>query len=85
MYNKGHYSKAEEFLEKALSIAKEVQDFQLEFLCHRNFVRAKISQGKKQEAFPYLFESIQNCEDCRGFLKNNDEIKVLYSDAYNSP
>ena len=82
---KEDYTKAEEFLEKALSIAKEVQDFQLELFSHENFVRAKIPQGKILEAFPYLFQSIQKCEDCRGFLKDNDEIKVLYSDACNSP
>ena len=82
---KDDYTKAEEFLEKALSIAKEVQDFKLEFFCHKTFVQAKIPQGKKQEAIPYLFQSIQKCEDCRGFLKDNDEIKVLYSDACNSP
>ena len=78
------YTKAEEFLEKALSIAKEVQDFQTELSSHSNFVDAKIPQGKTQEAFPSLFQSIKKCEDCRGFLKDNDEVKVLYSDAYNS-
>ena len=78
------YTKAEEFLEKALSIAKEVQDFQIELSCHRNFVEAKILQGKTLEAFSFLYQSIQKCEDCRCFLKDNDEIKVLYSHAYNS-
>ena len=82
---KEDYTKAEEFLEKALSISKEVQDFCLELFSRDIFVRAKIPQGKKQEAFPHLFQSIQKCEDCRGFLKDNDEIKVLYSDACNSP
>ena len=81
---KDDYTEAEEFLEKALSIAKEVQNFHLEFACHEYFVDAKLPQGKAQEAFPYLFKCIQKCEEHRGFLNDNDEVKVLYSDAYNS-
>ena len=81
------YIKAEEHLKKALSIVKEgVQlDFSLEISCYEGMAIAKIPQGKKQAAFPYLFQTIQRCEECRGFLKENDELKVLYSDEYNSP
>ena len=78
-------AKAEEYLEKAVSIAKEARDFQTELFCYKEFAWAKIPQEKQQEAFRYLFESIKKCEDCRSFLKDNDEFKVLYSDAYNSP
>ena len=81
------YIKAEEYLEKALSIVKKgVQlDFGLEISCYEDMAIAKLPQGKKQTAFPYLFQTIQKCEECRGFLKDNDELKVLYSDNYNSP
>ena len=41
--------------------------------------------GKGQEAFSYLFQSIQKCEECRDFLKDNDDFRVLYSDAHKSP
>ena len=78
-------TKAEEYLEKALSIAKEVQNFEIEFSCYQQLAQAKIPQEKEKEAFSYLFESIQKCEDCRGFFKDNDEFKILYSNAYNSP
>ena len=79
------YVKAEEYLEKSLSISKEIQDFQGEYSCYVRFVKAKLPQEKKQEAFPYLFKSIKTCEDRRGFLKDNDEFKLLYSDVYNFP
>ena len=81
------YIKAEEYLEKALSIVKRgVQlDFGVEISCYEDMAIAKLPQGKKQTAFPYLFQTIQKCEECRGFLKDNDELKVLYSDNYNSP
>ena len=44
------------------------------------FAMVKISEQKSQESFPYLFESVKKSEVCRGFLKDNDEFKILYSD-----
>ena len=79
------YVKAEEHLEKALSIGKELHHFGIEFSCYKHFAMAKIPQGKKQEALPYLLQSVQKCEDGRGFLKDNDELKVLYSDVHSFP
>ena len=84
--NLDEYVKAEEYLEKALSIDKKgVKNFRLEIFCYENIAKAKIAQYKKQEAFPYLFQAIKKCEECRGFLKDNDDFGVLYSDQYNSP
>ena len=84
--NLREYAKAEEYLEKALSIVKEgVKSSRTEIFCCQNIAWAKILQDKEQEALPYLFQSIQKCEECRGFLKDNDYFKVLYSDQYNSP
>ena len=80
------YVKAEEYLEKAHTIVTEgVKHFQMEISCYESIAKAKISQGKKQEALPYLFQTIQKCEEYRGFLKDNDYFKVLYSDEYNFP
>ena len=84
--NLNEYVKAEEYLEKALSIVKKgVQNFRLEIFCFENIAKANITQDKKQEAFPYLFQAIKKCEERRGFLKDNDDFRVLYSDQYNSP
>ena len=80
------YVKAVEYLEKALSILKEgVKSFALEISSFANIAIAKRTQGKKQEAFPYLFQAIQKCEECRGFLKENDNFSVLYSEHCNTP
>ena len=76
----GENEKAEECLEKALSISKNIGDFDKELTCSFNFAVAKISAQKSQEAFPYLFESVKKSEVCQGFLKDNDEFKILYSD-----
>ena len=78
--------KAEEYLKKALTIVKEgVQNFDLEISSYENIAKAKIPQDRRQEAFPYLFQAIQKCEECRGFLKDNDDFGILYSDQYNAP
>ena len=84
--NLHEYAKAEEYLEKALSIVKEgVKSSRTEIFCCQNIAWAKILQGKEQEALPYLFQSIQKCEECRGFLKDNDDFGVLYLDQHNFP
>ena len=76
----GKNDKAEEYYEKALSICKNIGALDMEWSCSVNFAMAKISEQKSQEAFPYLFESVKKSEVCRGFLKDNDEFKILYSD-----
>ena len=84
--NLHEYAKAEEYLEKALSIVKEgVKSSRTEIFCCQNIAWAKILQDKEQEALPYLFQSIQKCEECRGILKDNDDFGVLYLDQHNFP
>ena len=83
---RNEYVKAEEYLDKALSILKDgVQDLSEEISYYEYIAASKIPQDKKQEAFPYLFQSIQKCKEYRGFLKDNDDFKVLYSDANKFP
>ena len=78
--------KAEEYLEKALTIVKEgVQNFEVEISSYVNIAKAKIPQDRKQEAFPYLYQAIKKCEECRRFLKDNDDFGILFSDQYNYP
>ena len=84
--NLHEYGKAEEYLENALSIVKEgVKHFEVQIFTYEKIAKAKVPQDKTQEAFPYLFQAIQKCEECRGFLKDNDDFGVLYSDKCNSP
>ena len=45
-----------------------------------NLAVVKISKQKSHEASPYLFESVKKSEVCRGFLKDKDDFKILYSD-----
>ena len=78
--------KAEEYLEKVLTIVKEgVQNFEVEISSYENIAKAKIPQNRKPEAFPYLYQAIKKCEECRRFLKDNDDFGILFSEQYNSP
>ena len=77
----GENFKAEEYLAKAMSMSANIGILEMERICYYNFALAKVSSAeKRQEAFPFLFKSVQKSEVCRGFLKDNDEFKILYSD-----
>ncbi|XP_078368975.1 tetratricopeptide repeat protein 28-like [Oculina patagonica] len=76
---------AEGYLEKALSISKDIGDLDKEFACLYNLAVVKISQGKIVEGFNHLLLSINKTENSRGSLKDNDQFKISFSDVHNSP
>ena len=78
--NHGENVKGEEYLAKALSMSTNIGDLEMERMCYHKLALAKVSAEKSQEAFPFLFKSVKKSEVCRGFLKDNDEFKILYSD-----
>ncbi|XP_078352322.1 tetratricopeptide repeat protein 28-like [Oculina patagonica] len=45
----------------------------------------KLSQGKIEEMFNRLLLSIDKSENLRGFLRDNDQFKISFSDVQNSP
>ena len=76
----GENVKGEEYLAKAISMSTNIGDLEMEWMCYHKLALAKLSAEKSQEAFPFLFKSVKKSEVCRGFLKDNDEFKILYSD-----
>ncbi|XP_078361326.1 tetratricopeptide repeat protein 28-like [Oculina patagonica] len=76
---------AEGYLSKALLISKDIghrdQEFQL--LC--NLAMVKLSQGNNEKMLNYLLLSIIKSDNLRGFLKDNDQFKISFSDVQNSP
>ncbi|KAL9987596.1 hypothetical protein ACROYT_G001932 [Oculina patagonica] len=81
----GEYIMAEGYISTALSISKDIghrdQEFQL--LC--NLALLKLFQGNDEEMLSYLLQSINKSENLRGFLKDNDQFKISFSDVQNSP
>ncbi|XP_078377178.1 uncharacterized protein LOC144660435 [Oculina patagonica] len=78
----GEYLKAKECLEKALPICKDIGDGDSECECHLRLFYVELCQGKVQEAFYYLLESVRKREELRVFLEDNDQFKISFSDRH---
>ena len=78
----GEYDKANDYLEKALSITQDIGhlDIEIQSLCNLSIV--KISQGKIQDASACMLLSMEKSEELRGFLRDDDEFKISYSDVH---
>ena len=76
---------AEEYLEKALSTSKDIGDPEIEFSCYCNFTLTKLSQKNFEEAFSFLFRSIEKLEEIGSFLQDNDQIKISLADKHVFP
>ena len=81
----GEYVKAKDYLEKALSMNQEIGDVQKQFESLCRLAKLKLFQGETQEAFPYLHSSIHKCEELRGYLGDNDQFKINFSDHHVFP
>ncbi|KAL9986273.1 hypothetical protein ACROYT_G000390 [Oculina patagonica] len=81
----GEYVASEGYLEKALSISQDTGDAHQEFLWYCNLTLLKLSQEKIREAFHYLLLGIKKGEDLRGFLRDNDQFKIAFSDVHDFP
>ena len=74
------YFKAKECFEKALSISTDTGDREEELLSLYNLAFLKLLEGEQSEAFRYLSPIIEKCEDLRGFLEDNDQYKISFTD-----
>ena len=72
---------AEGYLEKALSISKEIGLAVIESFVCCLMSGVKVVQDKIEEAGYFLRMSISQSEDLREFLKDNDQLKISFSDA----
>ena len=81
----GEHGKVEEYFKKAIAITNEIGDVvhQVPFLSKLAWL--KIAEGNFPEAYSYLLESIQKCEEVRSFLGNNDQFKISFSDKHDFP
>ncbi|XP_078359151.1 uncharacterized protein LOC144643699 isoform X1 [Oculina patagonica] len=81
----GECVKAEENLKKGLALSEEIGDVKTQFMSLCKLAWVKLFEGKIQEALSYLLSSIQKCEDLRGFLRDNDQFKISFSDGHVYP
>ena len=81
----GQYVMAEGYLKKALSIRQDIGNAAYELSCYRNLTLVKLSLEEIQEACDYLHLSNNKSEHLRGFLRDNDQFKISFSDVHNFP
>ena len=81
----GEWGIAKEYFEKALSIIQDIGDLDQEIRCLCNLTLVELSQGKMQEGYDYLFLSMQRSEILRGFLRDNDQFKISFSEVHDFP
>ncbi|KAL9986906.1 hypothetical protein ACROYT_G001120 [Oculina patagonica] len=81
----GECNMAKEYFEKALSISKVIRHGETEFNCYCYLTLLKVSQDKFHEAFSYLFQGIEICENLRAFNADNDQIKISFADMHVFP
>ena len=82
----GEYSKATKFHEKALELSYKVGDIEGQFRSHLNLTLDAFElKGNIHEAVSNLVESIKKSEKLRGFLRDNDQIKISFLDLHVDP
>ena len=81
----GEWGIAKEYFEKALSISRDIGDLDQEIRCLCNLTVVELSQGKIQEGYDYLLLSMHKSESLRGFLRDNDQFKISFSDVHDFP
>ena len=70
------YDMAEEYFKKALSLSRDIGHSLREFQCLLDLTVLKVSQFDLEEAFSFLFQTIQIFDTLRGSLKENDQLKT---------
>ncbi|XP_078351707.1 uncharacterized protein LOC144636381 [Oculina patagonica] len=81
----GEYVKTEAYLEKALALNQETGNVENQSASLCRLAKLKFFQGITQEAFSYLHSSIRKCEEMRGFLGDNDQFKINFSEGHVFP
>ena len=78
------YEKAEEYLEKGLAVSEEIGHVEKQFSLLCKIAWVKVLKGNAEGAVSYLLSGIQKCEHLRGFLRDNDQFKISFTDQYAS-
>ncbi len=81
----GEYVQAEEYHKRALAISEEIGDVSKQITCLFNLGWVMLLEGKIEGALLHLVPSIQKCEDLRGFLRDNDQFKISFSQQHAFP
>ena len=81
VFKDGEYNKAAEQFNKSLSISEDIGDLSGHFESLEALAGVRSQEGNNQEATSYLFAAIEKCEKLRGYLRDNDQWKISFTDA----
>ena len=82
----GEYAKARKFHERALELSYKIGDIEQQFSSLVNITLNTIKlKGNVHEVVSNLVESIKKSEKIRGFLRDNDQLKISFLDNHVSP
>ena len=76
------HDKAKEYCELALAVSEKIGNVETELRYRTNLAVSIYLGGNEEEAFPIFLECLNNLEEMRALLKENDEFKVSFSDLH---
>ena len=74
----GRNTEAEDYYQKGLRISIDIGDTEKQFLYSFDLAWQKFLKGNMQEAVSYLHRSIDNLENIRSHLGDNDQLKISF-------
>ena len=79
------YDRGEEYIKKAIALSEAVGDIAKQFMSRHMMARLKTKKGKIPEAISYFVSAIIINEKMRHSLRDNDRLKICFTDRNIQP
>ena len=80
LINQAEHEQGEKYIEKALALSETVGDIEAQLKPLQMMAYLRMKEGKIQGAISYFLSVIEKSEEIRGFLRDNDQFKISFSD-----
>ena len=80
LFLQSDYDGMEEYIIKAIALSEKIGDNETQLQSFILMAELRKRQRKIKEAIWYLHSCIAKCEEIRGFLHDNDQFKISFSD-----
>ena len=74
------YAEGGKYINTALTLSEEIGFIQGQFYSLEMMAHLRMRDGEIQEAISYFFSAIGTCEEIRGSLPDNNQLKISFSD-----
>ena len=79
-YKQSECERAEQYIKEALSLSEKIGHIAMQSQSLQIIAHIRMKEGKIQEAISYFLSGIDKCEQMRGSLRDNDKLKISFSD-----